>query len=140
MLTVFLACLSRPSAPEPATVPPGSNTPGSDAPGSSAPSLVGQFFLTAYPGMDAVGPDGTPPMPMAKDYTFTADSYTMVGYPELTITGRYTVLAEEPSRLHIRLTDTLFDGEPSPDREVWVEFSDDGNTMTMENMTYARRE
>ncbi|MFT5679219.1 MAG: hypothetical protein ACI8RZ_000123 [Myxococcota bacterium] len=130
MLTFLLACLSRSPAPEPATV-------SSD---SSTPSLVGQFSLTAYPGMDAVGPNGERPMPMSKDYTFTANTYTMDGYPPLTITGRYAVLTTEAERLQIRLTDTVFDGDPSPDREVWVDFSDGGKTLTMEGMTYTRQE
>jgi hypothetical protein len=122
----LLACLGRPTAPsEPAAVP-------TEAP---APSLIGRFTLTAYPGMGAVGPGGEEPLPMAKDYTFTADSYTMDGYPPLTITGRYTVLEADGDRLKVRFTDTIFDGSPHPDQELWVELTDGGRTLQMEGMT-----
>ncbi|MFT4979762.1 MAG: hypothetical protein ACI8S6_005674 [Myxococcota bacterium] len=102
------------------------------------PDLIGQFSLASYPGMDDVGPNGERPMPMSKDYTFTADTFTMEGYPPLTITGRYTVLTAENTRLQVKFTDTLFEGEPSADRTVWVTLSECGQAMEMDQMTYRR--
>ena len=104
------------------------------------PSLTGQFTLTRWPGSDAVGPDGERPMPMSKDYTFTDTTYTMEGYPSLTITGGYTVLSAEEGRLQVRFTDTIFDGSPQSDQTLWIEFSDCNQTMVMEGMTYRRVE
>jgi len=100
--------------------------------------LIGQFSLVSYPGMDAVGPNGERPMPMSKEYTFTADTFTMEGYPALTITGRYQVLTTEGERLRVQLTDTLFDGEAQEDRAVWVTLSECGQLMELDQMTYRR--
>ena len=102
------------------------------------PSLVGEFQLVDYPGRNDLGPDGTPPISMAKDYVFKASSYRMDGYPPLTITGDYEVLQVDGAKVRVRFYNTLFEGEPSADKELWVEFSDCGGTLVMEGMTYSK--
>jgi nitroimidazol reductase NimA-like FMN-containing flavoprotein (pyridoxamine 5'-phosphate oxidase superfamily) len=75
---------------------------------------------------------------MSKTYTFEADTYKMDGYPSLVVAGRYAVLSREAQRLAVRFTDTLFDGSPRPDSEVWMQFSDCGRTLVFDGMTYTR--
>jgi len=90
--------------------------------------------------MDAVGPNGERPMPISKNYTFTDSTYVMEGYPELTITGSYSVLSVDEQRIQVLFTDTIFDGSSQPDTEQWLTFSDCGKTLEMEGMTYQRLE
>lgn len=101
--------------------------------------LVGRYSLTSYPGQDTVGPNGERPMGMSKEYDFGADSYTMEGYPPLRITGRYQELAREGTRIQVRFYDTVFDGQPSDDRVLWLQFDDCGTRFEMDGMTYSRR-
>jgi hypothetical protein len=102
-------------------------------------SLVGHFSLTRYPGQAAVGPNGERPIGMSKEYEFTRNSYTMEGYPPLRITGRYEVLERDGLRRRVRFYDTVFDGSPQSERELWVVFADCGAVLQMDGMTYARR-
>ena len=107
---------------------------------TDCPTLPGRFTLTDYPGRDAVGPNGERPMPMSKEYTFADGQYRMEGYPSLTITGRYAVAETDGTRVRLALTETIFDGTPKEDAEVWLAFSDCGKTMAMDGMTYRRLE
>jgi hypothetical protein len=105
----------------------------------AAVTLTGRFSLTRYPGQDALGPNGERPMGMSKEYEFTRTSYTMEGYPPLRITGRYEVLERDGLRRRVRFYDTVFDGRPDAEREVWVVFEDCGAVLQMDGMTYERR-
>lgn len=101
--------------------------------------LVGRYSLTSYPGQDTLGPNGERPMGMSKEYDFGSNSYTMEGYPPLRITGRYEELAREGTRIQVRFYDTVFDGSPSADRVLWLQFDDCGTRFEMDGMTYSRR-
>ena len=101
--------------------------------------LVGRYSLTSYPGQDTLGPNGERPMGMSKEYDFGRNSYTMEGYPPLRITGRYEELAREGTRIQVRFYDTVFDGSPSADRVLWLQFDDCGTRFEMDGMTYSRR-
>ena len=105
---------------------------------ADCPHLPGQFTLTAYPGMDAVGPDGERPIGMSKEYTFEEDTWRMDGYPPLTITGRWALLKQEEGRVQVRLTGVVVDGQPAADEDVWMTFSACGQVMEMAGMTYQR--
>ncbi len=64
----------------------------------------------------------------------------MQGYPPLVVEGRWRILEQQGPRVRVAFTETVFDGTPRPDREVWVAFSSCGQAMSMEGMDYARRE
>ncbi|MCA9578136.1 MAG: hypothetical protein KC668_22035 [Myxococcales bacterium] len=120
-----------------ASAPEGGGSP--DACDPSLVSLVGRFSLTRYPGQDDVGPNGERPLGMSKEYEFTGDAYTMEGYPPLRVTGRYEVLERDGLRQRVRFFDTVFDGQPDQDRELWIVFEDCGDTLQMDGMTYSRQ-
>lgn len=101
-------------------------------------SLPGTYRLTDYPGRGVVGPNGEQPMQMAATYVFTGTAYEMDGYPPLTITGDYEVIEVDGARLHVRFVNTIFNGSPRDDRDVWLTFSDCGATLEMDRKTFSR--
>ena len=49
------------------------------------------------------------------------------------------MLERDGLRQRVRFFDTVFDGQPDQDRELWIVFEDCGDTLQMDGMTYSRQ-
>lgn len=123
--------------------PPTATTPAPTAPAKTPPP-EGKFTtklhlddpeptqLTAIPdellgqwhggGQGPDGPNGERGLGWSADYDLRADgTYTMTGYPQITVTGKLEVPERIDNRFHVRLTQRMADGNLWGDYDEWVE-------------------
>ncbi len=135
-----LALLAGCCKPPPAATTPAATTstaPAQDASGGKADIKLHlddpePTKLTAIPdellgkwhggGQGPDGPNGERGLGWSADYEFRADgSYTMTGYPQITVSGRIEVPERIDNRFHVRLINRMADGNLWGDYDEWVQ-------------------
>ncbi|MCC6996998.1 MAG: hypothetical protein IT370_20465 [Deltaproteobacteria bacterium] len=72
-------------------------------------------------GQGPDGPNGEPGLGWSADYELRADgTYTMTGYPQITVNGKLEVPERIGNRFHVRLTQRMADGSLWGDYDEWV--------------------
>lgn len=141
-----LALLGGCCKPPPAATTPAATAPAATAPAATAPAEPqpeGKYRiklhlddpeptkLTKIPdellgkwhggGQGPDGPNGEPGLGWSADYELRADgTYTMTGYPQITVNGKLAVPERIDNRFHIQLTQRMADGSLWGDYDEWV--------------------
>ncbi len=134
---IFVAACStgpvtqRPANPEPSAVPKITQAPPVDIP----PELAGKRRASGATEPDPQGHR----MGWTAEYDFHADgTFTMTGYPAISVEGRIKVVGHDGSRLHLVLTQRKMGGSDWPDLDQWATLAADGKSLQFDGKDFHR--